>query len=34
VDGSTGAYVAVGGEQRYQLGQLTAGLDPSIPVNP
>jgi hypothetical protein len=34
VDGSTGAYVVVGGDQRYQLGQLTAGLDPSIPVNP
>jgi hypothetical protein len=34
VDGSTGAYVAVGGDKRYQLGQLTAGLDPSIPVHP
>jgi hypothetical protein len=34
VDGSTGAYVVVGGDKRYQLGRLTAGLDPSIPVNP
>jgi hypothetical protein len=34
VDGSTGAYVVVGGDKRYQLGQLTSGLDPSIPVNP
>jgi hypothetical protein len=34
VDGSTGAYIAVGGDTRYQRGQLSAGLDPSIPVNP